>query len=90
MSLCEACGFRPDVVQVASHWLTILRLVGTGIGVSIAPASVRQIASPDSVCIPLRGVKELSQIQLAWRKDEAGPMIDHFAHIAQHHRSERD
>jgi DNA-binding transcriptional LysR family regulator len=87
MSLCEAAGFRPRIVQVASNWLTILRLVGTGIGVSIAPASVKQIASPETVCIPLRGANEGSQMELAWRKGESRPMVDHFAQIARNYRS---
>ena len=85
MSICEAAGFRPRIVQVASHWLTILRLVGTGIGVSIAPASVRQIASTETVCISLRGVREVSEMQLAWRDGEARPMVGHFAEIAKQH-----
>ena len=89
MALCEAAGFRPRIVQVASHWLTILRLVGTGIGVSIAPASVRQIASPDSVCLPLRGVRATSEMQLAWRTGETRPMVHHFAQIARRYRSAR-
>jgi DNA-binding transcriptional LysR family regulator len=69
MSLFDPYGFRPQVVQEASHWLTILSLIGTGFGVSIAPACVRRIGPPagggrpparppppppDVVCLPLR------------------------------------
>ncbi|HMF54063.1 MAG TPA: LysR substrate-binding domain-containing protein, partial [Edaphobacter sp.] len=50
ISLCEQHGFRPRVVQEAPQWLTILRLVGAGLGVSIAPACVAQIATPDIAC----------------------------------------
>src|SRR5579871_5955585 len=42
VSLCEAAGFRPRVVQEAPQWLTIVRLVGAGLGVSIAPACVER------------------------------------------------
>ncbi len=83
MQLCEAAGFRPEIVQVASHWLTILRLVGTGIGVSVAPASVQSIASPDTVCLRLDGVEAVSEIELAWRRGDARPMIQQFRRIAQ-------
>ena len=34
MTLCEEHGFRPQIVQEASHWLTILSLIGAGLGVS--------------------------------------------------------
>ena len=40
LTLCEEHGFRPQIVQEAPHWLSILRLVGAGLGVSIAPACV--------------------------------------------------
>jgi DNA-binding transcriptional LysR family regulator len=56
LAFFEEHGFRPQIVQEASHWLTILRLVGAGLGVSVAPACVERIASPDVVCLPLRGV----------------------------------
>ena len=56
MTIFEEHGFRPKIVQEASHWLSILRLVGAGMGVSVAPACVQRIATEDVVCVPLRGV----------------------------------
>ena len=58
-------------------------LVGTGIGVSIAPACVQHITWPESVCIPLRGVDVLSQVEIAWRKGDRRPMIEHFVPLAR-------
>ena len=85
LSLCEQHGFRPQIVQEASHWLTILRLIGAGLGVSIAPACVRHIAAPDVVCIPLQlsrtRPKVLSEVELAWRAGETRPIVQRFAHI---------
>lgn len=82
LSLCEAHGFRPQIVQEASHWLTILRLIGAGLGVSIAPACVQRIASPDVVCIPIRDAKVASEIELAWRIGDARPIVERFTHLA--------
>jgi DNA-binding transcriptional LysR family regulator len=87
MSICEAHGFRPQIVQVATHWLTILSLVGTGLGVSIAPACVTQIASSENVCIPFRGVTTRSQVEIAWRKDDTRSMIQTFAEVARKTKS---
>ena len=83
LSVCEAFGFRPQITQEVSNWLTILCLVGTGIGVSIAPACVQHITWPESVCIPLRGVDVLSQVEIAWRKGDRRPMIEHFVPLAR-------
>jgi hypothetical protein len=73
-------------VQEASHWLTILRLIGAGLGVSIAPACVRRIAAPDVVCLPIaekRGPKLLSTIELACFAGESRPIVKRFAQIVE-------
>lgn len=82
LTLFEEYGFRPKIVQEASHWLTILRLVAAGLGVSVAPACVRRIASPDVACLPLRGAKVLSEIELARVAGDSRPIVEHFAQIA--------
>ena len=82
MTIFEAHGFRPQVMQEASHWLTILRLISAGFGVSVAPACIRHIASPEVVCVGLRGVKTVSHIELAWLVGESRPIVEGFARIA--------
>ncbi|HEY1947700.1 MAG TPA: LysR substrate-binding domain-containing protein [Bryobacteraceae bacterium] len=83
VSLCEEHGFRPHVVQEAPHWLTILRLVGAGLGVSIGPACVERIAAPDVVCRSLRGATVSSDIELAYRSGENRDIVKAFAAIAR-------
>lgn len=82
LKIFESYGFQPRIAQEASHWLTIVRLIGAGFGVSIAPACVRQIASPEVVCLPLCGVKIMSHIELAWLVGESRPIVEGFAQIA--------
>jgi DNA-binding transcriptional LysR family regulator len=89
LALCEEHGFRPQIVQEASHWLTILRLISAGFGVSIAPACVRRIASAQVVCIPLRAAKAVSNIELAWLAGETRPIVDRFRQIAESTRTVR-
>lgn len=89
ISLCEEHGFRPQIVQEAPQWLTILRLVGAGLGVTIAPACVRQIASPDVACLPFRvrqsgrAASVKSDIELAYRRDEDRAIVTTFLSIAR-------
>jgi DNA-binding transcriptional LysR family regulator len=85
LSLCEEHGFRPQIVQEASNWLTILRLIGAGLGVSIAPACVSRIASPEVVCLPIEGSKLVSRIELACFKAETRPIVKRFAQIVAAH-----
>jgi DNA-binding transcriptional LysR family regulator len=83
ISLCEEHGFRPKIVQEAPQWLTLLRLVGAGLGVSIAPACARKIATPDVVCCSLRGAKVNSDIELAYRASDDRAVVSAFAAIAR-------
>ena len=83
VSLCEEHGFLPKVVQEAPQWLTLLRLVGAGLGVSIAPACVKKIASTDVVCRGLRGARVTSDIELAHRAEDERAVVSAFTAIAR-------
>ena len=83
LALCSTDGSLPRVVQEASHWLTIVRLIAAGLGVSIAPASVRSIAANEVVCLPLLGVTARSVVELAMRQDEQRPLVRQFAQVAR-------
>lgn len=83
VSLCEECGFRPQVVQVAPQWLTILRLVGAGIGVSVAPACVQHIRTPDVTCCRVQSVQPGSDIELAYRIGEDRAIVKTFCDMAR-------
>jgi DNA-binding transcriptional LysR family regulator len=82
LAVFEEYGFRPQIVQEASHWLTILSLVGVGLGVSVAPACVGRIAPPEVVCIPFRGAKVVSTIELARLVGDARPIVERFFQAA--------
>lgn len=82
MSLCEQHGFRPRIAHEATQWLTILGLVGAGLGVSIAPACVRHIAVPEVSCVPLDSTLVVSSVEFVRRNGEQRPMVDALARIA--------
>jgi DNA-binding transcriptional LysR family regulator len=49
IACCEKNGFRPNIVQDAPQWPTVVRLVAAGLGVSLAPACVANVAIPGAV-----------------------------------------
>lgn len=87
VSICERAGFRPRVVQEAPQWLTIMRLVGAGLGVSIGPACTERIRTPEVVCRRFRtaaGARQVrSEIELAWRTVDDRPIVDAFCGLAR-------
>lgn len=77
----ERWGFQPNVVQEAEQWLTVLRLVGAGLGVTVAPRSVAEIAHRDVVWRPLTPAGSPSQLDLIYRRDAANPLVDGFRRL---------
>jgi DNA-binding transcriptional LysR family regulator len=81
--LCQQGGFRPRVVQEAPHWLSILRLVGVGLGVTIAPACVEKIADKEVRCLRLRGANIFSHLELAYREETITELERAFLALAR-------
>lgn len=83
VGMCEQHGFLPNVVQEAPHWLTILRLAGAGIGVTLAPACVSQIATSDVVCLPLQNALTRSNIELGYKENVTCAIANGFLRLAR-------
>ena len=45
VTACQRAGFSPKILQVAPQLTSVVNLVATGIGVSIVPASMAQVAT---------------------------------------------
>jgi len=78
IALCETSGIRPTIVQDAPEWLTVLRLVSSGLGFSIAPACVATIRTPGVVCRELVKCPISTNIELARRSDYLSPIMEAF------------
>jgi len=53
VSACQRAGFSPRILQVAPQLTSVVNLVATGIGVSIVPKSMAQVATDGVVYRPL-------------------------------------
>ena len=83
VAVCEEHGYLPKVVQEAPQWLTILSLVGAGLGVTIAPACVARLHCGNTVCLRLRGRRHVASLELAYRDNEKRPIVGSFAALAR-------
>jgi len=73
-----ADGRRPQVVQEATTWATVLHLVGAGIGVTVAPESAT-LAAPDTVVLlPLQDEPARSELVWAVRADDDREILRNF------------
>jgi DNA-binding transcriptional LysR family regulator len=62
---CRRAGFSPRIVQEASSPLTLLGLVGAGIGVAVATSAYRAHTTANVVFIPITDSK--ATLYLGWR-----------------------
>jgi DNA-binding transcriptional LysR family regulator len=83
MRLFEPYGFRPQVYQEATQWLIVLRLIGAGLGMTIAPECIREIVDGNVVWRPLRPKGGASTIDIAYRADTAEPIVAAFSALAR-------
>ncbi|GAA1592119.1 LysR family transcriptional regulator [Actinomadura kijaniata] len=75
VGLCAAAGFTPRVAQRAVEWQTVCGLVEAGLGVSLAPASIRRIRLRG---VAFRGIAPgatRTRVAAAWRRDDHNPLI---------------
>jgi DNA-binding transcriptional LysR family regulator len=84
MACCEGFGFRPNIVQEAPQWPTLIRLVAAGLGVSLAPACVSTIAIPGAIYRDVHAAARTT-IDLAVRTGADHVLARNFAQIAREH-----
>ncbi|WP_030689745.1 LysR family transcriptional regulator [Streptomyces globisporus] len=79
--LCATAGFAPRVVQHAVEWQTVCALVETGLGVSLAPESVRRIRLKG---VAYRGIQPgapRTRVAVAWRGDDRNPLVSRLLEV---------
>ncbi|GLW47216.1 transcriptional regulator [Streptomyces sp. NBRC 14336] len=78
LDLCAGAGFVPDVVQDAVEWQTVCALVETGLGVSLAPASIRRIRLKGVAFRRIEPGTARTRVAVAWRTSDRNPLVAHL------------
>jgi DNA-binding transcriptional LysR family regulator len=76
--LLAAAGVRAHYVQYIDQTHSIVALVRAGIGVSIVPASAREVGFREVVFRPLWTPDAFADIDLAWNEDQHNPAVERF------------
>jgi DNA-binding transcriptional LysR family regulator len=80
ISICQAAGFSPQVVQECIQMQTIVSLVSANMGVSILPASIQEVQRQGVVYKPLRSgelpIDRLATIAIVWRINDDSPTMN--------------
>ena len=78
VGFCRDAGFTPRIEQEAIQMPTIVGLVAAGMGVSLVPASLRQMRRTGVVYRPLAQTSPLMEVGLAWRSGAIDPAVAAF------------
>jgi DNA-binding transcriptional LysR family regulator len=83
LAVCAEAGVHPRIVQTSRELYTTVSLVEAGLGVTIIPASVRQMGWRGVRYYPITSPAAITRIAAAWRADNPSPIIPAFLEIAR-------
>jgi DNA-binding transcriptional LysR family regulator len=78
LSCFRAAGITPAIGQEAIQMQTIVSLVSAGMGLALVPQSVSNLMRPGVEYRALAGPTPLVETGLAWRRDNASPVLRGF------------
>jgi DNA-binding transcriptional LysR family regulator len=83
VSFCRTADFSPRVEQEAIQMQTIVSLVSAELGVALMPASLQNLQRTGVVYRAIRESGPLTEIHVAWRRDDALPALRLFIDLAR-------
>ncbi|MEV0313222.1 LysR family transcriptional regulator [Nonomuraea fuscirosea] len=83
LGLCRSAGFEPRLGQEAVEWQTVCALVEAGLGVSLAPASIRRIRLNGVAYRRISPNDARTTVAVAWRRDDHDPLVARFLAAAR-------
>jgi DNA-binding transcriptional LysR family regulator len=82
MACCERAGFRPNIVQEAPQWPTLIRLVSAGMGVSLMPACVSRVSIAGAVYRQVHSASRTT-VDAGVKTGSVGTLADNFMEVAR-------
>jgi DNA-binding transcriptional LysR family regulator len=84
LDACHRAGFAPLVVAEVEQMLTGINLVAAGVGISLVPASIREIRQQGIVYCPVLDAPSLvAPLTLVYRRGEAEPIVTDFIELSR-------
>src|SRR5262249_38470203 len=81
ISTCRSAGFTPRVLQEPGSIQTNLGLVSAGLGVTLMPASIRNLRRTGVVYRPLASPVPHAEMAVAYRRDERSAVLPAFLQV---------
>ncbi len=85
INICNKCGFSPHIVHETSQINTIIRLVESGLGYAIVPASVQRGYNLQVRFIALEEFEERAHLSMVYRAVDMNPVVRNFVESVTGH-----
>jgi DNA-binding transcriptional LysR family regulator len=82
-SACRTSGFSPRVENEAGDWQVLVSLVAAGLGVTLAPNSVRRIPRDGLHYCTVTGLDLVAELAFVYSPERRSPVADAFMRIAR-------
>lgn len=80
---CHKAGFEPLVVAEVEQMLISINLVAAGVGISLVPASIREVRQEGIAYCPIQDAPSLiAPLTLVYRRDEERPIVTDFIELS--------
>ena len=83
IAACRLAGFTPRIAYEVGSMLMNLLLVASGIGVTVVPASMREMHKGMVRFLPLRGRALIAPMTFVSRPDERNPAVGSFLAVCR-------
>jgi DNA-binding transcriptional LysR family regulator len=81
---CHKAGFEPLIVAEVEQMLISINLVAAGVGISLVPASIKEIRQEGIVYCPVSDAPSLiAPLTLVYRRGEARPFVTDFIELSR-------
>ncbi len=81
VQLCAMAGFSPRIVQQARSTPTIVNLIAGGMGISIVPASLRNLHRQGVTYRSIEAPAPTIELAVMWRENDRSPALRSFLDI---------
>lgn len=84
VNACHKAGFEPLIVAEVEQMLTSINLIAAGVGISLMPASIREIRQEGIVYCPILDAPSLvAPLTLVYRRGEVRPIVTDFIELSR-------
>lgn len=83
-SICEDAGFVPKIAHETVHGHTTLKLVESGLGLSLIPISFSNVSNAAIKFIELKNIHQKAEITAFWNPDNENPSLKVFLDMIEY------